>query len=95
MDWNNVKAAQVQIDPTKNEVSGYTINEGSLCSRFGGCKVYFSAVFKDSFVNYATWNNGIINRQNKIDNGTAIGAVIQVNNPQNTVEFLVAISFIR
>lgn len=86
--------AQVQIDPVKREVYGWTTSNGRMCSNFGGCKVYFSAIFRDSFANYATWNGTVLYPQGLSSNGIQVGAVLQFNNSHKIIEFFVGISFI-
>eukprot|EP01112_Ceratiomyxa_fruticulosa_P018977 TRINITY_DN6143_c1_g1_i1.p1 TRINITY_DN6143_c1_g1~~TRINITY_DN6143_c1_g1_i1.p1 ORF type:complete len:764 (-),score=125.90 TRINITY_DN6143_c1_g1_i1:103-2394(-) len=88
----------INLTQNANEVSGWVMNEGSLSNRFGGVMTYFVALFPQNFKTFGVWNDGKVFNNERVANGTNIGAFVGFGNVGSsgnvTIEFKVGISFI-
>eukprot|EP01130_Rhizamoeba_saxonica_P016699 TRINITY_DN776_c0_g2_i2.p1 TRINITY_DN776_c0_g2~~TRINITY_DN776_c0_g2_i2.p1 ORF type:complete len:695 (+),score=149.93 TRINITY_DN776_c0_g2_i2:261-2345(+) len=86
--------ANITIDAKNNAVYGYILELGHMARRYGGYKSYFYAKFADglSIANSSTWRNGQIFENTQFIEGCHSGASVEINGPNNVVEFYVGIS---
>jgi predicted alpha-1,2-mannosidase len=93
---DSCKDSEVTIDYESQEISGWTLNSGSLTANAGGIQMYFAAKLDSSFKSYGVYNfntSSVINPGKTNTRGTHIGAYVEQLG-SNTVTLYVGVSFI-
>lgn len=85
--------AEVNIDETKSEVSGYCDLHGDLSERSGGVKVYFVARFSKGIKDFGTWDGGALKPLTKYAKGVRVGAYIGFEDTKEPLVLNIAISY--
>ncbi|MCR8557207.1 GH92 family glycosyl hydrolase [Mucilaginibacter sp. BJC16-A38] len=103
-DWANDYTARIKnlkgyvnIDTVNNEITGYNPDRQSaqLGPSLKNFRGYFIIRFNKPIKNYGTWDNHVINKGNKSQYGTRMGAYISFKTTANDeVKVMVATSFI-
>ena len=90
------EGGEVNIDTVRHEVSGSVKTFGSFSSRYGGIKVYFSAVFSSPFKNYCTWSDDLIDENETMAKGNQLGVCLAFDNDGEgcTVILKIGISYV-
>lgn len=94
------KGVKVEINPEKNEISGYGINAGDFVGEGRAFTVYFSAIFNKPFKNFGTWEGNKLSAGTKTyekkENKIRAGAYLQfdLSSGEPVVEARVGISYI-
>jgi predicted alpha-1,2-mannosidase len=88
----SIKASNISI--SSKAITGHVLNAGGLSGRFGGVKIYFSAMFDKSFTSFGTWD-GKYNTHpgDTYINGSNVGAFFG-GFESNVVTLYMAISFV-
>jgi predicted alpha-1,2-mannosidase len=76
------KDGEVQIIPDKHEVTGTIKTFGSFSGRYGGIRVYFSALFSEPFASYSVWSGKDITENRFSVNGDKIGVDLSFDNQE-------------
>jgi hypothetical protein len=69
----------VNIDTTRNEVSGSILDWGGMSGRFGGYTTYFVARFSQPLANWGTWNGNVVVWSGNVQNATRSGSDPLIN----------------
>lgn len=94
------KGVKIEINPEKNEISGYGINAGDFVGEGRAFTVYFSAAFDAPFKESGVWEKGKLfpgeKAYEKKENKLRAGAYFQfdISSGEPVVEARVGISFI-
>jgi predicted alpha-1,2-mannosidase len=71
---------EVRINPEKNEVTGSIKSYGSFSGRYGGIKVYFSAIFSEPFISASIWSGSNLLKNQTSATGDHIGTDLSFSN---------------
>jgi len=74
--------AELHVDGSAAEVSGWMQYSGSLTGRSGGVRLFFVARFSTSFTDWRTWSDGTISQQAASTQGQDVGAVLRLDTSQ-------------
>jgi putative alpha-1,2-mannosidase len=87
------KQSHVNIDPSKNEITGSIFFKGSLSKIFGGVTTYFVITFTN-WTDFGTWTDGALAHGQTTTDGCSSGAYIILPANQEQITVYVSISFI-
>mgnify|MGYP001046261674 FL=1 len=73
LDAKACSGAQVQVNATSQQITGWVLNKGSLSARFGGYQLYYAITFSAPFTQYGVWTNGTVQNQTSSTSGCNIG----------------------
>ena len=94
--YEDAPYAEVEIDPTKNEITGFVDMHGGLSGRFGGLPTYFVIKFDDNLIALGTFSDNVISPSQTAESGPDVGAYMGFSSSTKSKELLVkiAISYI-
>ncbi|MGH7989703.1 MAG: GH92 family glycosyl hydrolase, partial [Limisphaerales bacterium] len=91
---NGAKQSAVQINPAQHEITGWDVS-GHFCGGPDEGKIYFCAIFNQSFASYGTWSDTNLDDSSTNGEGHASGAFVSFNpSGDRTVLVKVAISYV-
>jgi putative alpha-1,2-mannosidase len=93
LETDACRKSHVNIDPSKNEISGSIFFEGSLSEHFGGVTTYFAITFTN-WTDFGVWTNGHLEHGQTVADGCSSGAYVILSDNLQQVTVYVAISFI-
>jgi predicted alpha-1,2-mannosidase len=87
---------EVKIFPEKQEITGTVRTYGSFSSRYGGIRVYFSALCSEPFSSYSVWSGKDLFKDQTSMKGDQIGADLCFRNSgsEKAITLNVGISYV-
>lgn len=88
-----VSAAHLDVDAAAGEISGWLHYHGSLTGRSGGFRLYFSAVFDQTLVDWTAWRDMELLEEATTAEGVDVGVAVAVDTT-DPVEVQIGLSYV-